>query len=83
MPIMNGYEATANIRQLSQDCAQELVIVGLTANALPGDRQKCIAAGMDDYLAKPVSQASLDGCIEKWNLAKGQGVQSGAGAKRA
>ena len=70
MPIMNGYDATAKIRQLNNKFAQDLVIIGLTANALPGDRQKCIAAGMDDYLSKPLQQATLVSCIEKWNAAK-------------
>jgi two-component system, sensor histidine kinase len=62
MPIMSGYEAAFLIRQ------QEInvVIIGLTANALPGDREKCLDAGMDDYLAKPVFVKDLKETLDKW-----------------
>jgi CheY-like chemotaxis protein len=54
MPIMDGFEAVGMIRQMSeQGLIPEIPVVALTANALAGDREKCLAAGMDDYLAKP------------------------------
>jgi CheY-like chemotaxis protein len=62
MPIMGGYEAAFLIRQQERN----VVIIGLTANALPGDRQKCLDAGMDDYLAKPVFIQDLKETLDKW-----------------
>jgi CheY-like chemotaxis protein len=64
MPIMDGYEATNILRRLDHE--GNLVIVGLTANTLPGDRQKCLDAGMDDYLPKPAFQKDLAMMFEKW-----------------
>lgn len=65
MPIMDGYEATSTLRRLDHEKGS-LVIVGLTANTLPGDRQKCLDAGMDDYLPKPAFQKDLAMIFEKW-----------------
>ena len=64
MPVMDGFEATRTIR--SQSSQQDIPVVALTANALEGDRELCIASGMDDYLKKPVNQHELQGTIEKW-----------------
>lgn len=62
MPILDGYEATKAIRSSNHG----IPIVAMTANAMEGDREKCIQSGMDDYLTKPVSIASVQKALEKW-----------------
>jgi len=66
MPVMDGFEATALIRAEERAARTRLPIVAMTANARVGDRDECLAAGMDDYLAKPVTMASLASVIERW-----------------
>ncbi|MEO7164319.1 MAG: PAS domain S-box protein, partial [Bdellovibrionia bacterium] len=70
MPEMDGYEATRRIReQESVTGKPRIPIVALTANALSGDREKCILAGMDDYLSKPVDFLILKNTLSKWTRA--------------
>jgi len=59
MPEMDGFEATAAIRKKEQETGAHLPIIALTAHAMEGDRERCLAAGMDAYVAKPVSPQDL------------------------
>jgi len=66
MPEMDGYEATGQIRKQQEARGSKRVpIVALTANALPSDREKCLAAGMDDYLSKPVRKEEIKAALER------------------
>ncbi|MCW8108030.1 ATP-binding protein [Alteromonas ponticola] len=65
MPIMDGYTAAAKIRALG-NAASSIPIIALTANVLAGEREKCAAAGMDDYLSKPINVSRLSACLQRF-----------------
>ena len=67
MPNMDGLAATKAIREAESGTGRHVPIAAMTANAFAEDRDACIAAGMDDYLAKPVKLADLRAMIERWS----------------
>jgi len=96
MPLVDGFEATRLIRQREADVhesaaadspeTRHIAIVALTANAMQGDRERCLAAGMDDYLTKPVRKEDLKGVLDRWiplsihsQIARAGGAEYSAG----
>ncbi len=82
MPVMDGFEATAVIRS-KDDETSDVPIVALTANAVDGDRERCLAAGMQDYMSKPISLETLHKTLKPWLQIKdgdtGEDDDAGAG----
>src|SRR5262249_828260 len=65
MPELNGYEATQKIRALSPDICR-LPIIAMTANAMAGERERCLECGMDDYISKPIEKNKLVQILSRW-----------------
>lgn len=79
MPEMDGYEATSEIRRI-EGSAKHTPIIAVTANAMEGDRENCLAAGMDSYLAKPLSMKKLRETLEEWIVSPSASKPSEANA---
>jgi CheY-like chemotaxis protein len=83
MPEMGGLDATRAIRERQKNAAAHpnyastITIVAMTAHAMQGDREKCLAAGMDDYLSKPIRPGDIRGIIEKWGSRKSTSAAPG------
>ena len=68
MPIMDGVEATTCIRESEKDTQRHALIIALTANAMSGDRERYLAAGMDEYLTKPINEMAFTSVLHKLGL---------------
>jgi CheY-like chemotaxis protein len=66
MPVLDGFEATRRIRAAADEQGAHTPIVALTADALAGDRERCLACGMNDYMTKPVSTEQLAAAVRRW-----------------
>ncbi len=66
MPTLDGFETTRQLRLREAGTLSRVPVIALTANAMEGDRERCLAAGMDDYLAKPISRDTLSQCLQRW-----------------
>ena len=66
MPVLDGYETTKQIRQNECGTSKHIPIIAVTANALNGDREKCLDAGMDDYMSKPFKKEKLESVLSHW-----------------
>jgi CheY-like chemotaxis protein len=67
MPVMDGYEATRRLRQQERGSGHRTVVIAITANAMQEDRERCLQAGMDDYLSKPVLKEDLERVLNHWS----------------
>jgi CheY-like chemotaxis protein len=67
MPEMGGFEATAAIREREKETGVHIPVIAMTAHAMTGDRELCLAAGMDDYLSKPIRARTLLDLVEKYH----------------
>jgi two-component system, sensor histidine kinase and response regulator len=81
MPVMNGFEATALIRKLEEKSGKRIPIIAMTAHAMKGDRERCIAAGMDYYVTKPIRQVDLIEVVEGFARYP-SGIESGPARQR-
>jgi PAS domain S-box-containing protein len=76
MPIMDGYQATNEIRRI-EGINQDIPIIAMTANAMQGDREKCLEAGMNDYISKPIDDKELQSMLARWLSASNPYLSNG------
>lgn len=77
MPVMNGLQASRAIREIESGSGRRVPIVAVTAHVLDGDREECLAAGMDDYLTKPISIEKLEEKLDRWLKRSGKEAVAG------
>ena len=77
MPELDGYETTVRLREREGQSARRVPVIALTANAMADDRTKCLAAGMDDYLSKPVRLEDIRAILQRWVASPTQAPQRG------
>jgi CheY-like chemotaxis protein len=71
MPVLDGYQTTRRLRQLGGPVS-DVPVVAMTANAMPGEKEKCLAAGMNDYITKPVNPDEFEAKVRLWLAARQQ-----------
>ncbi|MEO8027701.1 MAG: response regulator [Bryobacteraceae bacterium] len=76
MPLMDGLEATRRIREADSN-GRRVAVVAMTGRALSGDRERCLHAGMDDYLSKPIDPAELERVLDRWTSTEARAVPEG------
>jgi two-component system, sensor histidine kinase and response regulator len=77
MPTLDGYQATMAIRQLEDPIAANTAIIAMTAHAMRGDAQKCLEAGMNDYISKPLDSTRLVQLVERWGRTRATPLAAG------
>ena len=82
MPDMDGFEATAEIRRREAAAGRRIPIIALTANAIEGDRERCLSEGMDDYLAKPFTREQMTAMLLRWVAGPSAEAGCGGSARR-
>ena len=66
MPVMDGYEAVKILRERESGSGRRIPVVALTAHAMEGDRERCLEAGMDDYVSKPFDRRDIEAAVARW-----------------